>query len=104
MSKMECSECHGEIPAVLRPKPSACVLCHKPGYDELLGTWHKEIDALLASVSAAIEKAPASVPADKLALARQALEAVKKDGTRGAHNFEAAKALLNGALQALTAQ
>jgi len=103
MSAMECSECHGEIGAVLRPKPTACVLCHKPGYDELCRTWQKEIEELLASVEQALAKPAANVPAERLESARRAFEAVKRDGSRGAHNHEAAKQLLAEALQALGA-
>jgi len=35
MGKMECNECHGDAPDILRPKPAACVLCHKQGYDKM---------------------------------------------------------------------
>ncbi len=104
MSQMECSECHGEIPAVLRPKPTACVLCHKPGYDDMFLAWQKEIGALLASLDAALAKPAANVTPVALESARRAYDAVKKDGTRGAHNFEQAKQLLTEALQSLTVQ
>jgi hypothetical protein len=104
MSKMECSECHGEIPAVLRPKPSACVLCHKPGYDDTCKSWQKEIEDLLAGLAAALAKPAASVPQAALESAHRAYDAVRLDGSRGAHNFEAAKQLLTDALQSLAPQ
>ena len=104
MSQMDCGECHGEIPALTRPKPSACVLCHKPGYDQMFKDWQKEIGGLLANVEALLGKPPANLAPEKLEAARRAFEAVRKDGTKGAHNFDAAKQLLNDALQTLAPQ
>lgn len=104
MSKMECNECHGDIPTIARPKPNACVLCHKPGYDQTCKDWQKEIGTLLSNLESVLAKPPANLAAEKLDSARRAYEAVKKDGSRGAHNFDAAKQLLGDALQALAPQ
>jgi len=104
MSAMECSECHGEIPAITRPNPNSCVVCHKPGYDETCKSWQKEITELLASLDAALAKPAASLAPEVLASARRAYDAVKKDGSRGAHNFDAAKLLLTQALTSLAPQ
>jgi hypothetical protein len=99
MGEMECSECHGEAPSILRPKPQMCVLCHEAGYDEMSRNWGAELETLAGRVRAALD-APGST-SDALARARRALAAVDADGSHGAHNFELAKTLLEDALRAL---
>ncbi|MCC7011231.1 MAG: cytochrome c3 family protein [Planctomycetes bacterium] len=102
MGAMECYECHGEAPAIARPKPSMCVLCHEAGYDALHTQWQGQIDALVKSVEAALPAAASrGVDAEVLAKARAALDTVRADGTRGVHNFELAKLLLEEAVQSL---
>jgi hypothetical protein len=48
MSKMECSECHGEAPDVMRPTPNSCVVCHQPGYDQMHRDWQLQTAELAA--------------------------------------------------------
>ena len=101
MGEMECSECHGEAPTVLRPKPQMCVLCHEAGFDELAGSWKREIEALELRVELALASSTQVTPETR-ASARMALESTRADGSGGAHNFELAKALLEEALRALS--
>lgn len=102
MSGLECSECHGEAPTILRPKPSMCVLCHAPGYDQKQGEWQGEIDALMAAVAQGLVEAEGrGASGAALEQARRALEAVRRDGSRGVHNFELCQGLLRDALAAL---
>ena len=101
MGKMECTDCHGEAPDVVRPKPGACVVCHKAGYDEMELRWQKDVADLAARVESALAAAGPSVDAAVLESARKSLAAVKGDGSRGVHNFELARSLLEDALHRL---
>lgn len=102
MSKMECSECHGEAPDVMRPTPNSCVVCHKPGYDQMSRDWQQQTTELASRVEKALEGAGQRGIADaNIESARRAFDAVAKDGSGGAHNFEFTKALLEQALQEL---
>ena len=103
MGEMECSECHGEAPAILRPKPQMCVLCHEAGYDELAGNWKREVDALVLRVEVALSDASGMTP-EARAKARAALDAVRADGSNGAHNYELAKSILEDALGSLVSK
>lgn len=104
MASMDCSECHGEAPTVLRPKPSMCVLCHEPGYDEKQNEWQHGIDALAEELTQALGAARRrEVDAPVLEQAQRALDAVQRDGSRGVHNFELCQQLLSEALAALNA-
>lgn len=104
MSKMECSECHGEIPTVVKPKPNTCVLCHKPGYDQMFKDWQKEIVELTSALEKALASAPSETDAASLDTARRTLAAVKADGSKGVHNHLCAKELLESALRGLAAR
>jgi nitrate/TMAO reductase-like tetraheme cytochrome c subunit len=102
MGEMECGECHGEAPAILRPKPQMCVLCHEAGYDDMHRQWQAEIAAAVTDVAKAIEEARArGAQSDALERAQAALDAVRRDGSVGVHNFELAKFLLQEASRAL---
>jgi hypothetical protein len=102
MGKMECNECHGDPPAIVRPKPAACVLCHEPGYDKLKGDWQAATKSALESVETALRDASVrGAPAEALDKARAALAAVRSDGSLGVHNPELAKFLLEEALKGL---
>jgi len=103
MGAMECSECHGEAPAILRPKPQMCVLCHEVGYDEMAGNWKRELEVLELRVEQALGDIGDST-SEARAGARAALAAVHADGSGGAHNFELAKSLLEDALRALSSR
>jgi len=105
MSKMECSECHGEVPDVLLPKPQACVLCHEEGYDRKFLEWTETIGGLQSELERALAgRAAVAAAPESVARARAALEAVARDGSRGAHHFELARAILEEALRGLGAR
>ncbi len=103
MSSMDCYECHGDPPDVLRPGPAACVICHEPGFDRLLQDWRMAIDGRVERLRASRSKladllAKASPEALQLvARSDAALEAVERDGSRGAHNVGFALDLLQEA-------
>ncbi len=102
MAKLECTDCHGEAPTIVRPKPANCVVCHKPGYDDKMGAWKTELDGLGSQLDRALAKPESkSLDAAKLERAKKALEAVRLDGSHGAHNFELSKSLLEEALKSL---
>ena len=102
MASLECSECHGEAPDILRPKPSMCVLCHEAGYDQKHPEWQGSVDQLTVALEQALSAAePGRAGAPALERARAALDAVRRDGSRGVHNFELVKRLLAEALAAL---
>jgi hypothetical protein len=99
MAEMECADCHGEPPSMLRPTPRMCVLCHEDGYDVMQVEWQQTTTALLDELEAAIDAADDdSSTGTAVSRAREALETVQRDGSRGVHNFEFAKRLLEDAL------
>ena len=107
MSSMDCYECHGDPPDVLRPGPAACVVCHERGFDRLLEDWRVAIDgrvqrlhATRSKLSDLLSKAP---PEARQLVARSdaALRAVERDGSRGAHNVGFALDLLQEAATSL---
>ena len=102
MASLDCSECHGEAPSIVRPKPALCVLCHEPGYDAKQGEWRQEIGQLAEALARALDAARAgdTDPAT-LAAAEKALALVRADGSGGAHNFELCQGVLREALEAL---
>jgi hypothetical protein len=107
MSSMDCYECHGDPPDVLRPGPAACVVCHEPGFDRLLQDWRAAIDGRVQRLHASRSKlgdllAKASPEALQLvARSDAALGAVEQDGSRGAHNVGLALDLLQEAATSL---
>ncbi|MBI5362542.1 MAG: cytochrome c3 family protein [Planctomycetes bacterium] len=104
MSKMECTECHGEIPTVVKPKPSTCNLCHKPGYDQIAKDWQKESSELATALEKALASAAPKTDASALEFARKTLAAMRADGSKGIHNHALAKQALEAALQGLAAK
>jgi nitrate/TMAO reductase-like tetraheme cytochrome c subunit len=102
MAEMECAECHGEPPNMIEPTPALCALCHEEGYDDMQIAWQARTDELLAELEQALEAAAegAADPA-LLARARRVLAAVRRDGSRGVHNFELISSLLEDALRSL---
>jgi nitrate/TMAO reductase-like tetraheme cytochrome c subunit len=105
MASMDCSECHGEAPDVVRPQPSLCVLCHEPGYDAMALEWRGTLDSLAAEVERALAPRAGEAPeGDARARAAEALALVRGDGSGGAHNFELAKSMLEEALALLGAR
>jgi len=105
MESLDCSECHGEAPDVVaQPSPALCVLCHEPGYDAMLGEWQETIGGLAETLELALPSARRSgADAQTLERARRALDLVRKDGSRGAHNFELCRKLLSDSLAELDA-
>lgn len=105
MSEMECGECHGDAPDILRPKPQMCVLCHEDGYDDMQRRWQSETAAGVERVRAAIAKARAD-GTDPAAVARAEalLASVTDDGSGGAHNFDLTQLLLEQATKALVVE
>jgi len=71
-----------------------CVHCHGPGYDGMLGDWQacvgeelERLGPLLDELAAALPGGDAQHPARAPFLeARQNLDLVRRDGSRGAHN------------------
>jgi hypothetical protein len=101
MGKMECNECHGDAPSIVRPKPASCVMCHKAGYDEMDSRWQKDVADLIGRVQGALAAAGPSVDSTVVEEARKSLAVVTRDGSKGVHNFELAKVLLEDALHRL---
>jgi nitrate/TMAO reductase-like tetraheme cytochrome c subunit len=102
MAEKECGDCHGEPGLVMRPPPALCVLCHDADYADLLARWREESDALFVRVEAAREAAvQRGVDATALADALRGVEAVRLDGSHGAHHIDLTRKLLEDALRAL---
>ena len=104
MSEMDCVECHGEPPAMVEPTPRLCVLCHEKGYDRLHVEWQESTEGLAAELEAALAAAGEDVAPVDIERAREALSAVRRDGSRGVHNYDLARAMLEGALAGLRDQ
>lgn len=105
MASMDCGECHGEAPGILRPTADSCVVCHGEGYDQKLRDWQAAAGELIRRAQAALATAPArGVAAAEEEAARAALSAVAADGSRGAHNAELTELLLRAALGRLGAE
>lgn len=94
MADLECGDCHGQPPAITRPKPAMCVLCHEKGYDAMPAQWLASYTELRARVESLLGS---STHAQVVAKARAALKSFDADGSHGAHNF----ALVKQALESL---
>jgi nitrate/TMAO reductase-like tetraheme cytochrome c subunit len=101
MPDKTCNECHGEAPDIVLPPPNMCVLCHGAGYDQKLADWNTATDERVARLERALAAAPPGTDAAALARARQALELVAADGSRGVHNASLTWRLLDEALVGL---
>lgn len=102
MGEMDCYECHGEAPDIVRPKPQTCVLCHEAGYDKMFVDWQAEIGAELERLERELSTAAVrGIAPEAIAKATTALKSVRADGSLGAHNYELAKFLLGEAQHAL---
>jgi hypothetical protein len=103
MAELECDQCHGAPPdLVAQPNPRLCVICHERGYDDMLGQWQTEVGELMARLLTALDEASAAGAApEALERGRRALKAVEADRSRGVHNFELSKRLLEDALDDL---
>ncbi len=122
-SGFNCVQCHmteaNHLMKVIRPdapdlaekRPDTCTSCHKNSskkdrsakLQEWQGLFAKNMDLLqadLKTISAAMKEKPEAFPADlkaKVNGARTNLTLLTRDGSRGAHNFEYAKKILDQA-------
>ncbi len=102
MADMDCFDCHGDPPLIMRPKPTACVLCHEAGYDDMMLEWRARTDELTTRVRAALVDARRrGADAAEITAAEAALAAVERDGSAGSHNFDFGATLLEHALTRL---
>ncbi len=102
MADLDCSDCHGEAPDVVRPGPELCVGCHEEGYDEMLGDWQGTVAEYMEGVTEGLRTATErGIGEAARQRAREIGEAVLQDGSRGAHNPMLAESLLEEALELL---
>ena len=90
-AELGCIDCHtGEDGEVAPSMLSMCVDCHEEGYDTLAEEWIDETKAYetsLAELIAVLESSSLSeMEKTSLRTAKEALESVRKDGSRGVHN------------------
>ncbi|MDK9699523.1 MAG: NapC/NirT family cytochrome c [bacterium] len=90
VAEVECSSCHGIGKDITRPTPEQCADCHDKTYVLTLETWRKETGSALISAKARASELSGS---EKLELLRK-IRAFENDGSKGAHNPEAALKLL----------
>ncbi|RMH02961.1 MAG: hypothetical protein D6702_07400 [Planctomycetota bacterium] len=102
MEGLECADCHGEPPDLVRPDADSCEMCHDEGYGEILADWQQEISSSLARLRALLASpAAASAPAAARDRAEQVLRAIEADGSLGAHNSLLAGSMLSEAIDLL---
>lgn len=112
LARVTCTGCHLQLGAkpvegaAVAAKEVACISCHGPKYEGMLGRWQTAFVSASASLSAelvAARAAAAEKAAGDTALAKSLEDAahdvalVKGDGARGAHNPWFARKLLDGA-------
>jgi hypothetical protein len=90
---MDCSECHGEPPDVMLPGERLCQLCHGSGYAGMLASLQGAVGAELARLVPLLDEADVALlgrsdtaAVEDLVAARNALEALAHDGSRGVHD------------------
>jgi nitrate/TMAO reductase-like tetraheme cytochrome c subunit len=99
-----CTDCHGQPPAVARPKPETCVGCHDDSYGKMLEDWHDTTEALRTKVEQALATAASrGVESAAVEKARKVLELYGRDGSRGGHNLAFMQKLLEEAAKGLGA-
>jgi nitrate/TMAO reductase-like tetraheme cytochrome c subunit len=107
MGELECSECHGDPPAILRPSPRLCVLCHEEGYDRMQLEWQGAVAEQLERLVPQLEvmerevSGGADVALELVQEARREVDLVVHDGSRGAHNPDGALSVLLSAAESL---
>jgi len=102
MAGLDCSDCHGEAPDVVRPDAESCLMCHEEGYDEQFSEWRQATRDALQAVGAALDAAATrGAGTEAVKRARAARDAVLRDGSLGIHNPVYAENLLQEALDGL---
>ena len=72
---------------------------HEKGYDEMHTDWQASTDALVSELERALAEAGDDAAPVALEHARAALSAVRLDGSRGVHNYELTRAMIEEALE-----
>ncbi len=116
LTRVGCSGCHRDLgdhaaarTSTIPAKEAACLACHGPKADGMMGRWQETFgpaaDAVSAEVAAAIAASQKAGPAGadvlaKLDDAKHDAALVAKDGSKGVHNPWFARKLLDGAFAA----
>ncbi len=100
MVDLECTECHKSFEKL--PEKKTCIECHDGDeeYGQNLVEWKAEISAKMEKIELLYEKAKAKsekTPSlqEQFKKAEELYNAVKNDGSKGVHNFEFIKSVLN---------
>jgi len=105
MEEKTCDVCHGEPPTIWMPTSQMCELCHDEGFGEMVPQWQAtvggEIERLRPMLAQLLSANPAGDAHAAAAHARQALEDVAADPSRGAHNPSYALEVLASAAEQL---
>jgi nitrate/TMAO reductase-like tetraheme cytochrome c subunit len=97
-SDMECSMCHGSAPDIALPSSGLCSMCHEEGFEEQLARWRGDFEALRERLASSLES-DANLTAEQRSRAEGALRLLTEDGSRGVHNPEFSRLLLEEALR-----
>jgi hypothetical protein len=108
LARVDCSGCHRPAPGVLQApgkaipaKEFACLSCHGPAFEGMVGRWQEAYGAATTAVAAEVAEALKAAPdaAAKTALedAAHDVALIRADGSRGAHNPWYARKLLESA-------
>jgi nitrate/TMAO reductase-like tetraheme cytochrome c subunit len=113
LARVDCGGCHLRLPGskptargAVPAREVACLSCHGPGFEGILGRWQSAFGPAMDSVGAEVEKALAAAEAagESGAAKRKGLEdarhdvaLLKADGSRGVHNPWYARRLLDAA-------
>lgn len=90
--EMTCRDCHEVAGTIVnRPMAETCEICHEPGYWESLQEFRTDLVAQLLDLEQALQKMPVSPERDR---GLSMIQALKADGTDGAHNNAAAQSAL----------
>ncbi len=102
MGDLECVDCHGEAPDILRPNGQGCVMCHEEDYAETLSEWQQSTREALEELGKALRSTTATeTEPGARARARRAWEIVQDDGSGGAHNPMLTESILEEGLDAI---
>lgn len=106
-TRVDCSACHRDFwgkshaAGSSRATEVACLHCHGAGFTGMQASWQQEVEAALPPLEAALQELPtegAGEEADRaLAEARQNLDLIRRDGSKGVHNIRYALAALRAA-------
>ena len=102
MPDLDCADCHGEAPELMRPDADGCEMCHDEDYREIFDDWRSttqeyldELRALLAGPEGA-----AATP-EARARAQRALDLAAGDGSLGVHNPFLVESMIQEGIDAL---